>query len=116
MFKNLFEGGLNFTYAQEDLVEYFNHYQELMNFWKLHNSDMILDIKYENLISNNEDEIKKIIKFCGLEWDDNCLFFHKNKSPIKTMSTAQARKPIYKTSVKSFEKFKDYLTILENNL
>ena len=59
MFKNLFEGGLNFTYSQEDLVEYFNHYQELMNFWKLHNSDMILDIKYENLISNNEDEIKK---------------------------------------------------------
>ena len=98
MFKNLFEGGLNFTYSQEDLVEYFNHYQELMNFWKLHNSDMILDIKYENLISNNEDEIKKIIKFCGLEWDDNCLTFHKNKSPIKTMSTSQARKPIYKTN------------------
>ena len=116
MFKNLFEGGLNFTYAQEDLVEYFNHYQELMNFWKLHNSDMILDIKYENLISNNEDEIKKIIKFCGLEWDDNCLSFHKNKSPIKTMSTSQARKPIYKTSIKSFDKFKKYLSVLENKL
>ena len=48
--------------------------------------------------------------------DIKCLSFYKNKSPIKTMSTAQARKPIYKTSVKSFEKFKDYLTILENNL
>ncbi len=116
MFKNLFEGGLNFTYSEEDLVEYYKNYSELMDFWKLNYSNMILDVQYEDLITNNENEIKKIIKFCELKWDIKCLSFYKNKSPIKTMSTSQARKPIYKSSVNSFEKFKDYLTVLQNNL
>lgn len=116
MFKNLFEGGLNFTYDQNDLVTYYNHYTDLINFWKTKYPDSIFDIKYENLISDSDKEIKKMIQFCDLPWEDECLSFHKNKSPIKTMSTAQARKPIYKSSLNSFEKFKDYLTIIEKKL
>ena len=57
-----------------------------------------------------------MLKFCNLEWDANCLLFYKNKSPIKTMSTSQARKPIYKSSINAFDKFKDYLKILDNSL
>ena len=116
MYKNLFEGGLNFTYSQEDLVEYYKYYNDLMNFWNSKFPDKIFNIKYEDLIKNHEKEIRKMIKFCNLEWDDNCLSFHKNKSPIKTMSTSQARKPLYKSSLNAFDKFKDYLTILENKL
>ena len=116
MFKNLFEGGLNFTYDQEDLVKYYQYYLELMNFWKSKYSTNILDVKYENLISNNEVEIKRMIKFCELNWEENCLAFYKNKTPIKTMSTAQARKPIYTSSLNSFDKFKKYLTVLEKKL
>ena len=116
MFKNLFEGGLNFTYNQNNLVEYYKNYLELMKYWKSFFNDDIYEIKYENLIKNNEEEIKKIIKFCNLNWEDNCLSFYKNKTPIKTMSTAQARNPIYKSSMKSFEKYKKYLNILDNNL
>ncbi len=116
IFKNLFEGGLNFSYNQNDLIKYYKSYLNLMEFWKSKYSDSIFDIKYENLISNSEEEIKKIIKFCNLEWEDNCLSFHNNKTPIKTMSTAQARKPIYKSSIKGFDKFKDYFSILDKNL
>ena len=116
MFKNLFEGGLNFTYDQEDLVTFYNQYKELMNFWKSMYSSDIHDVKYEDLISNNEQEIKKVIKFCNLSWEESCLTFYKNKTPIKTMSTAQARKPIYKSSLNAFDKFKSYLTILEKKL
>ena len=116
MYKNLFEGGLNFTYDQEDLVKYYNSYYDLINFWKQKYSDSMFDISYEKLISNKEEEIKKLIKFCDLNWEENCLSFHKNKTPIKTMSTAQARNPIYKTSMNSFDKYKDYLTVLEEKL
>ncbi len=116
MFKNLFEGGLNFTYDQEDLVKFYNHYVKLMNFWKSKYSLDIMDINYEDLISNSQATIKEIIKFCNLEWEENCLEFYKNKTPIKTMSTAQARKPLYKTSLKNFEKYKNYLKILEESL
>ncbi len=114
IFKNLFEGGLNFSYDQEDLVKYYRQYVDLMEFWQSKYKNSILDIKYENLVSNNEEEIKKIIKFCGLDFEKNCLSFYKNKTPIKTMSTAQARQPIYRTSLNSFEKYKGYLKIIEN--
>ncbi len=116
MFKNLFEGGLNFTYDEKILVEYYKKYQDLMIFWNKKYENSILEVKYEDLINNNETEIKKIIEFCDLNWEENCLSFYKNKTPIKTMSTAQARKPIYKSSLKSFEKFKQYLQIIEKSL
>ena len=116
MFKNLFEGGLNFTYDQEDLVKFYKYYVELMNFWKSKYSSNIMDVNYEGLISNNRETIEKIVKFCDLRWEESCLEFYKNKTPIKTMSTAQARKPIYKTSLKNFEKYKNYFKILEESL
>ncbi len=116
MFKNLFEGGLNFTYDQDDLVKYYKSYEELINFWDNEYKGEILNINYEELIFNNEYEIKRLIEFCGLDWEENCLSFHKNKNPIKTMSTAQARSPIYKTSLNQFDKYKKYLTILDKEL
>ena len=116
MYKNLFEGGLNFTYNQEDLVKFYTSCSQLMDFWKVKLPNSIFEVKYENLIANNDEEIKKIINFCDLNWENNCLNFHKNKNPIKTMSTAQARQPIYRSSLKNFEKFKEYLEIIENSL
>ena len=85
-----------------------------MNFWKSKFQTSILDVKYEELISNNVSEIKKIINFCDLDFEDDCLAYHKNKTPIKTMSTAQARQPIYKSSLNSFERYKNYLTVLNS--
>jgi tetratricopeptide (TPR) repeat protein len=116
MFKNFFEGGLNFTYDQHDLVEYFKHYISLMDFWKTLFGEAIYEIRYENLINNNHEEIKNLIQFCDLNWEENCLSFYQNKSPIKTMSAAQARKPIYNSSVNSFDRYKNYLNILEKKL
>ncbi len=115
MYKNLFEGGLNFTYSQEDIKSYYNGYSNLILFWKSLYPELIYEVKYENLVENKTQEIEKILNYCELSWDENCLSFHKNKTPIKTMSTAQARKPIYKSSIKSFEKFKNFLTILNKD-
>ena len=112
LYKNLFEGGLNFSYDQKELGTYYNIYLDLMNFWKKQFPDSIYDANYEKIIKDPQNEIKKIIKFCNLNWEENCLSFHKNKTPIKTMSTAQARKPIYKSSINSFEKFIPFLTDL----
>jgi len=68
-------------------------------------------------VSDKENEINKLLKFCDLEWDDNCLNFYKNsKTPIKTVSISQAREPIYKSSVNSNDKYKDYLKEMFENL
>ena len=116
LYKNLFEGGLGFTYNENDLTEYYKQYIKLMKFWDSKIDKPFLNIKYESLINDNENEVKKIINFCNLKWEENCLSFHKNKTPIKTMSTAQARKPIYKSSLNSFEKYRKYLSIIDKNV
>ena len=112
LYKNFFEGGLNFSYNQNELGSYYNLYLDLMKFWNKIFPNSIYEAKYELIIKNQELETKNIINFCELPWEDNCLSFYKNKTPIKTMSTAQARQPIYKTSINSYEKFFSYLTEL----
>jgi len=112
IFKNFFEGGLDFGYNQKELGTYYNLYLDLMRFWKEKFPNSIYDAQYEKIIEDPENEIKKMIKFCDLDWEENCLKFYNNKTPIKTLSTAQARKPIYKSSKNSFEKFAPYLTDL----
>jgi tetratricopeptide (TPR) repeat protein len=113
LYKNYFEGGLDFSYDQKELGTYYKLYLDLMSFWKQKFPDSIYEAKYEEIINNQQIETKRIINFCGLPWEEICLSFHKNKTPIKTMSTAQARQPIYKTSMNSFEKFSPFLSELE---
>ena len=112
IFKSFFEGGMNFSYNQKELGTYYNLYLDLMNFWNEKFPNAIYDAKYEKIIEDPENEIKNMIKFCNLDWEENCLQFYNNKTPIKTLSTAQARKPIYKSSKNSFEKFALYLSDL----
>ena len=112
LYKNFFEGGLNFTYNQKELGSYYNLYLDLMNYWKKLFPDSIYNIKYEQILDKQELKSKEIINFCGLDWESQCLKFYENKTPIKTMSTAQARKPLYGTSVNSFEKYSSYLSEL----
>ena len=109
LYKNFFEGGLNFSYNQKELGTYYNTYLDLINYWRQVLPGSFYEAKYEEIIENPDQEIKKIINFCELPWQENCLSFHKNKAPIKTMSTVQARNPIYKSSINSFEKFSPFL-------
>ena len=116
LYKNFFEGGLNFSYNQKELSTYYKLYSDLMKFWVDIFPGLIYEAKYEKIVDNSKHEIKKLIKFCGLPWEDSCLNFHINKNPIKTMSTGQARQPIYKSSINSYEKFSSFLEILNKNI
>ena len=99
IFKINFKNGfMNFAYDQKEIGNFYNVYLDLISFWKEIFGDNIYISKYENLIDNSQFEIKKMINFCDLKWDPNCLNHHLNKSGIKTASINQARKPIYNTS------------------
>ncbi len=115
MYKNLFEASLEFTYNEEDLIKFYKAYQDLLSFWQSKDGVNLINVSYEELIANNEIEIRRIIKNCELSWEENCLLYYKNKNPIKTMSTAQARKPIYKSSLKTFEKFRPFLKYIDKS-
>ena len=116
IYKNNFAGSLNFSNNLEDLGFFHNLYEELMSFWNNKFKDKIYNLSYEDLVSNPDTQIKLLIKFCGLDWDLNCLEFHKNTKTIKTVSFAQARKPIYKSSVNSSSKYFKYLNKLKSVL
>ena len=106
---NFVSGFMNVAYEQKDIADFYNTYQELMFFWKNLFPKDIYSVKYEKLVEDPQLEIKKLIKFCELEWDPNCLNHHKNKSSIKTASINQVRKPIYKSSKNSSQNYSNYL-------
>ena len=110
IFKINFKNGfMNFAYNQKDIANFYNLYLDLISYWKEIFPNEIYTAKYENLIENPEVETKKLINFCQLDWDQNCLRHDKNKSAIKTASVSQARKPIYKSSVNLSDNYSEYL-------
>ena len=111
-YKNYFASSLmNYTYDFDDLASYYKIYDNLMNFWTKKFGKKIYNLFYEELIANKEFEIKKLVSFCDLDWDKECLNFHKNKKSVSTVSLAQVRQPLYNSSV---DKWKSYSSQLEN--
>ena len=114
LYKNAFEiNSIVWSNDENDIVKYISIYLNLMKFWEEKLPKFIYNLNYEKLIENNEIEIKKILQFCDLEWEDDCLNFNKKQTPIKTVSVSQARNPIYKTSLKTYEKYNKYLNIFK---
>ena len=115
IYKNTFEGwSLPWSYNQEYLVKFIDLYKELMLFWHSKIPNYIYDCHYEKLVNDPINETKKLISFCNLDWEDNCLDHTKNKTGIKTVSIAQARNPIHKNSVNLNEEYLKYLNFLNN--
>ena len=102
-YKNNFASkDMDWTYDPSEIIKYFNSYYDHMSFWKKICEDFIYDVDYENIVNKSETEIRKLLNFCELDWDENCLKHHQSKETIiKTVSAYQARKPIYKTSIDS---------------
>ncbi len=109
LYKNIFDQNINWSYNLADILNYYKNYSEIMQFWKTTIPDFTYDISYENLVSEPKPEIEKLLKFCELSWEDDCLNFYNNKRAIKTVSAAQARQKIYKTSISSASNFEPYL-------
>ena len=116
-YKNFFSSKkLNFTNKFENLAKYYSFYIDLMDFWSKQFKDKIYHLDYEKIVNNSEDEIKKIINYCGIDWDENCLTFYKNKKSVSTASLAQVRSPIYKSSIKKWENYSEDLKQLKKLL
>ena len=80
-----------------------------MSFWDGIFGNEIFTIQYEELVKNKEINIRKMISYCQLNWDAECLNHQKNNNPIKTLSFNQANKPIYSSSINSSKNFESHL-------
>jgi tetratricopeptide (TPR) repeat protein len=109
-FSRLFNDTMEFAYDQGTLGRYYRRYITLMRHWhKVLPKGTILDLPYEDMVTDTEMQARRVLKFVGLPWDDKCLEFYKNDRLVKTASVAQVRKPIYKSSVARWKHFARHL-------
>lgn len=102
MLKTLFRMGYPFSYDQDDIGRYQLSYMKLMRHWRAHLGARILDISYEALVENQEQETRRLLAFCGLDWADECLAFNEAFGPSATASAAQVRQPMYRDSLEQW--------------
>lgn len=108
-FMIVFLTGNTYAYDLEHLALACKDYQELMAHWKRVLPIPILDVRYEDLIADPRTWVAAVLEFCGLEWEDACLNFHKSERQVVTASYDQARKPLYKTSVAHWKHYERQL-------
>lgn len=114
--QNFTTANYRFAYDLKSVGQFHKEYQLLMKHWHKVLPGAIYDVNYEALTHNPEIEIRKLLRACDLEWQQECLNFDKSAGPIKTASSYQARQPMYTSSVKLWEKYKDYLQPLLDEL
>ncbi len=100
---------IDFTYGLETLGAYYRGYRRLMDHWRQVLPVPMLEVDYEDLVANQDSVSRRLIAHCGLDWDDRCLAFHETERPVGTASTWQVRQPIYKTSVKRWHHYEQFL-------
>jgi hypothetical protein len=117
IYKHFFtENGNGWAYNFKDLAGFYNLYSEMMAFWHDLYPNKIYDLCYEDLTNDQENETRKLLEYCGLDWDENCLNFHKNERQVKTPSTLQVRKKLYKGSSEAWKKYWAHIQPLINGL
>jgi hypothetical protein len=100
----------NFAYDRKDIVRAYRAYLRLMDHWRgALPPDRFLEIDYESLVADPEAVARRLVAFCGLEWNKACLDFHRTSRPIGTASAWQARQPIYRGSVERWRNYEPWL-------
>ena len=115
IYKYFFNGNA-YSFNQEDLAEFYGLYKDIMRLWHRIFPDKIYDLNYEYLTSNQESETRKILEYCNLNWDENCLDFHINKTAVKTTSSMQVREKMYQGSSEVWRQYESYLQPLIKGL
>ncbi len=112
-FKQLFAEGQEFSNDLEDIGKYYCDYVDLMDFWHLQFPKQILHVQYEDVVNNFEDQVKVILEYCELPFEEACLSFYKTERAVRTPSSEQVRQPIYKGGLEQWRKFEEFLGPLE---
>ncbi|WP_163161087.1 tetratricopeptide repeat-containing sulfotransferase family protein [Bradyrhizobium uaiense] len=114
---NNFANGMDFSFDRAWIVDYYQQYERLTDHWRsVLPSSFLLEIGYEELVGAPEPVIRRMLDFCGLEWNEACLRPERNQRVIKTASLWQARQPIYGTSVSRWRRYEPWLDAFDRLL
>jgi tetratricopeptide (TPR) repeat protein len=108
-FKQLFANGQEFTYSIEDIARYYRTYLELMRHWDRVLPGRVLRVHHEEVVDDLEGSVRRLLKFCGLEFEPQCVAFHETKRSVRTASSEQVRQAIYRDGLEQWKHFEPWL-------
>jgi tetratricopeptide (TPR) repeat protein len=111
--KQLFANGQEFTYSIEDIARYYRTYLELMRHWDKVLPGRVLRIQHEDVVEDLEGNVRRILDFCGLEFEPECIEFHKTERSVRTASSEQVRQPIFREGLDQWTNFEPWLKPLK---
>ena len=108
-YKQLFGHGQNFTYDMSDLAHYYRRYDTTMKHWHEVLPGKVLDVHYEETVTDLEGQVRRILEHCGLPFEESCLRFYETERPVKTASSEQVRQPIYTGALGKWRRYEEHL-------
>tara|TARA_R110002096_G_scaffold416576_1_gene619172 strand:- start:36889 stop:38892 length:2004 start_codon:yes stop_codon:yes gene_type:complete len=115
-FKQLFANGQTFTYSLTDIGLYYRDYVKLMDHWDEVLPGRVHRVQYEEMVSDTETQIRALLDYCGLEFEEECLHFYETKRAIRTPSAEQVRQPIYTGGLEQWRNYEQHLGPLKEAL
>ena len=114
--KQLFAQGQEFTYSVEDIARYYRTYLELMRHWDDVLPGRVLRVQHEDVVDDLEGSVRRILDYCELDFEPDCVEFHKTSRSIRTASSEQVRQPIYREGLDQWRHFEPWLGTLREAL
>ncbi|MGH8223068.1 MAG: sulfotransferase family protein, partial [Woeseiaceae bacterium] len=115
-YKQLFGRGQNFTYDMLDLAHYYQQYHATMKHWHDVLPGKVLDVHYEETVTDLEGQVRRILDHCGLPFEESCLRFYETERAVKTASSEQVRQPIYSSGLGKWRRYEKYLDLWKEQL
>ena len=115
-YKQLFAKGQNFTYEKFELAQFYCDYIDVMDHWHKVFPGEILDIHYEETVTDLEKQTRKVLEFCGLNFEDQCLRYYETKRAVKTASSEQVRQPVYTSALGFWENYSSQIEDWKDHL
>jgi tetratricopeptide (TPR) repeat protein len=97
------------TCDPDHLISHFEEYARLMDHWRKVLPSPPLDVDYEELVEDTEAVARRVVAWCGLDWEPGCLRFYETQRPVRTASAIQVRRPVYKSSVGRWKNYQESL-------
>jgi tetratricopeptide (TPR) repeat protein len=114
--KQLFANGQEFTYSVEDIARYYRTYLDLMSHWDEVLPGRVLRVWHEDVVDDLEGNVRRILDFCGLEFEPACVEFHKTARSVRTASSEQVRLPIFREGLDQWRHYEPWLSPLRDSL
>jgi hypothetical protein len=115
-FKQLFAEGQFFSYALEDIGAYYRDYLTLMDHWDRAIPNFVLRVEHESVVADLEGQVRRMLSYCGLEFEEACLQFYKTERNVRTPSSEQVRQPIYASALEQWRHYESWLEPLKQAL